>query len=68
MEYELRHPKTEAEAIEIIESALHVIYGQIEHYRGERKKAWNGDYVTHLRKEAQHAIDWIRQSHFTSCA
>lgn len=55
----MKRPKTEAEAIEIIDSALRVIYGQIEFYRGDRKKSWNGDYVTHLRIEANHSIAWL---------
>jgi len=59
MKYEMRRPNTEAEAIEIIDSALRVIYGQIEVYRGVRKKAWNGDFVDHLRIEDNHALAWL---------
>lgn len=59
MDYEMKRPNTEAEAIEIIDSALRVIWGQIEYYRGDRKKAWKGEYVDHLRTEANHSIAWL---------
>lgn len=59
MKYEMRRPTTEAEAIEIIDGALRVIYGQIEVYRGVKKKAWTGDFVDHLRIEANHALAWL---------
>lgn len=59
MQYEMRRPNTESEAVEIIDAAMHVIYGQIEYYRGDKKKAWNGDFVTHCQKEATHAIAWL---------
>lgn len=59
MQYEMRRPTTEAEAIDIIASAMRVIYGQIEVYRGTKKKAWNGEYVDHLQQEATHALAWL---------
>lgn len=59
MQYEMKRPATEAEAIEIIDGALRVIWGQIEVYRGVKKKAWNGDFVTHCRVEANHALAWL---------
>jgi hypothetical protein len=36
-----------------------VIYEQIEVYRGVRTKAWNGDFVDHLRIEANHSLAWL---------
>lgn len=60
MEYALRTPNDAKEAVDIFEGALHVIYGQVEYYRGDRKKSWNGDFVTHMQKEAQTAIEWLR--------
>lgn len=59
MKYEMKRPTTEAEAIEIIEGAVQVIYGQIEVYRGVKRKAWNGDFVDHCRTEAIHALAWL---------
>lgn len=59
MKYEMRRPATEAEAIEIIDGAMRVIYGQIEVYRGVKRKAWNGDFVDHCRIEANHALAWL---------
>lgn len=59
MQYEMKRPTTEAEAVEIISSALNVIYGQIEVYRGVRKKAWDGSFVDHLRTEAVGALAWL---------
>ena len=59
MKYHIKRPTTEAEAIEIIDGALRVIWGQIEVYRGVKKKAWNGDFVDHLRIEANHALAWL---------
>lgn len=59
MKYEIRRPNSEAEAIEIIDGCLRVIYGQIEVHRGVKRKAWNGDYVDHCRVEANHALAWL---------
>lgn len=59
MQYEMARPTTEAEAVEIISAALLVIYGQIEVYRGDRKKAWNGEFVDHCRNEAIHSLAWL---------
>lgn len=59
MIYEMRRPSSEAEAIEIIDAALRVIYGQIEVHRGVKKRAWNGEYVDHVRIEANHALAWL---------
>lgn len=59
MDYEMKRPTTEAEAIEIIDSALRVIWGQIEHYRGQRKRAWNGAFVDHLRVEVNYSLAWL---------
>jgi hypothetical protein len=59
MQYEMKRPTTEAEAIEIIDGALRVIYGQIEVYRGVKRKAWNGDFIDHLKIEATHSLAWL---------
>lgn len=59
MQYEMKRPNDTAEAIEIIDGALRVIYGQIEVYRGVKKKAWKGDFVDHCRNEAVHALAWL---------
>ncbi len=59
MQYEIRRPNSEAEAIEIIVNCLRVIYDQIEVHRGVKRKAWNGDYVDHCRVEANHALAWL---------
>lgn len=63
MKYEMRRPTTEAEAIEIIDEAMRVIYGHVEYYRGVRKKSWNGEFVDHLRTEANHALAWLADRH-----
>lgn len=59
MKYEIRRPDSEAEAIEIIGGCLQVIYGQVEVYRGIKRKAWNGDFVDHCRTEAIHSLAWL---------
>lgn len=63
MQYEMRRPATEAEAIDILESAVRVLHEQIEFHRGYRKKAWNGDYVDHIKTEATHALAWLADRH-----
>lgn len=55
----MRRPASEAEAIAIIEEAQGVLWQQIEFYRGERKRGWNGEFVDHLKKEATHALAWL---------
>lgn len=57
--YEMNRPTTEAEAIEIIDTGMRVIWGQIEYYRGDKKKAWNGDYIDHCRIEINHSLAWL---------
>ena len=59
MQYKMKHPATEAEAIDIINSAVSVLYNQIEYYRGDRKRSWNGDFVDHVKTEAIHALGWL---------
>lgn len=65
MDYEMRVPTTEAEAVEILKSAVLVIFGQVRSYRGEkngdgeRLKGWNGDYVDHVKAEADGALEWL---------
>jgi hypothetical protein len=63
MQYDMRRPTTEAEAIAIIDDAQRVIWEQIEFYRGVRKRGWNGEFVDHLRKEATHAIAFLADRH-----
>lgn len=41
-----------AARIEQLESALRVAYGQVQFYRKERKKAWDGDFVRVLAEAA----------------
>lgn len=65
MEYELRVPTTEAEAVEILKGAALVLFQQVRHYRGEKNnlgerfKPFNGQYVDHVKKEADVALDWL---------
>lgn len=63
MKYEIRRPNSEAEATEIIDGCLRVIYGQIEVYRGVKRKAWSGDFVDHCRDEAIHSLAWLADRH-----
>jgi hypothetical protein len=59
----MKRPTTESEAVEIIDGCLRVIYGQIEVYRGDKKKAWSGDFVDHCKIEATHALAWLADRH-----
>jgi hypothetical protein len=55
----MRRPTTEAEAIEIIEAAMYVMWGQIEYERGSRRRSWNGAFVDHCKNEMTHALAWL---------
>jgi hypothetical protein len=59
VKYEMNRPTTESEAIEIIDSALRVIWSQIEFYQGAKRKAWNGYFIDHLRIETNHSLAWL---------
>lgn len=59
MEYEIIRPTSEREAIEIVQRAMSVLFGQIEFHRGHRKKAWNGEFVDHQYEQAKAAIEWL---------
>lgn len=52
--------------IQQLESALRIAYGQVQFYRGERKKAWDGDFVTiiceaALKGEPEPSDNWREQ-------
>ena len=61
---EIRRPVSESQAVEIIGNSLRVIFGQIEYYRGIRKKAWNGEFVDHVKREAEISLQWLRDNEF----
>ena len=55
-----------AARIEQLESALRVSYGQVQFYRKERTKAWDGDFVRVLAEAAlngdpEPGDDWRQQ-------
>jgi hypothetical protein len=60
MQYAMRQPNSVEEATEIIAEAVSVLYQQIEFHNGKRSKAWNGDFVAHLKDEAERACAWLR--------
>src|SRR6185312_9883219 len=59
MQYEVQVPKTADEAIDIIKGAVGVLFGQIRSYRGEAVKCWNGDFVDHVKVEAEGALAFL---------
>lgn len=59
MKYEMKRPTTEEEAVSIITQALLVVHGQIDYYRGDSKRSWNGEFVDHCRNEAMHSLSWL---------
>ncbi len=65
MKYEIKRATTEAEAISILKSSILVLFEQIEHYRGNRLRAWNGEFVDHVHKEASEALTWLSERHPT---
>lgn len=59
MAYEMQRPTTEAEAIQIIDDGIRVIWHQIEAYRGVRKRGWKGEFIDHLQVEINHSLAWL---------
>ena len=65
----MRVPTSEAEAIDILKSAALVLFQQVRHYRGEKNqygerfKPFNGQYVDHVKAEADAALDWLALRH-----
>lgn len=62
MEYEFKRATNVQEAADIIDGAVRVLYQQIEFNSGVRKRSWNGDFVVHLKREAEAAVEFLRQS------